>query len=579
MADVQGALQEHGIRLRDYKLGSHKTICPACSSSRRKKNDPCLSVTIEVDGRAVWHCHHCNFSGGAGGEGYRPARERKVYRKPERPARRDQPDTLMGWFSKRGLSTETVQRFGIYKTRQWFPQTKQEEDCIAFPYEWDGELRNVKYRTAEKHFRQEKDPEPVFFNADTIGAGEDLIICEGEVDVMSFVEAGFHHVVSLPNGAPSGPEESDKRYEPFGTHWELIEKVRRILIASDMDEPGERLAQEIAKRVGRDRCYRVKMPTGTKDGNECLVKHGADELRRAVEFAEPWPIEGLHDVEEFSLEVMDLYHGRGPQPRSTGWSELDRAFKYIPGQFIAVTGIPNHGKSRVLSQIMIQTARLRDERWAIFSPETGHANQIADLCEIWAGNPFYDGPSLRMSPGDVQNAMLWLQERVFLIGTLEHTPSIDWLLERARAAVIRYGVTNIVLDPYNEIEASRPSTLTETEFVSQLISKCKRFGKLHDCTVWMVIHPRKLGGVVDGREPVPQLYDLAGSAHWRNKADAGIVVYRDYLKGVTFVISQKIRRQPMCGNVGSIKLQFVGADRRFEQIPDSYQPLGREEDL
>ena len=579
MADVQSALQEHGIRLRDYKLGSHKTTCPACSSNRRKKNDPCLSVTIDVDGRAVWKCHHCNFSGGAGGEGYRPARERRTYRKPERPVRRDQPDTLMGWFAKRGLSADTVQRFGIYKTRQWFPQTKQEEDCIAFPYEWDGELRNVKYRTADKHFRQEKDPEPVFFNADTIGAGEDLIICEGEVDVMSFVEAGFHHVVSLPNGAPSGPEESDKRYEPFGTHWELIEKVRRILIASDMDEPGERLAQEIAKRVGRDRCYRVKMPTGTKDGNECLVKHGADELRRAVEFAEPWPIEGLHDVEEFSLEVMDLYHGRGPQPRSTGWSELDRAFKYIPGQFIAVTGIPNHGKSRVLSQIMIQTARLRDERWAIFSPETGHANQIADLCEIWAGNPFYDGPSLRMSPGDVQNAMLWLQERVFLIGTLEHTPSIDWLLERARAAVIRYGVTNIVLDPYNEIEASRPSTLTETEFVSQLISKCKRFGKLHDCTVWMVIHPRKLGSPVDGREPVPQLYDLAGSAHWRNKADAGIVVYRDYLKGVTFVISQKIRRQPMCGNVGSIKLQFVGADRRFEQIPDSYQPLGREEDL
>lgn len=58
--------------------------------------------------------------------------------------------------------------------------------------------------------------------------------------------------------------------------------------------------------------------------------------------------------------------------------------------------------------------------------------------------------------------MLWLRERVFLIGTLEHTPSIDWLLERARAAVIRYGVTNIVLDPYNEIEASRPSLLPMT---------------------------------------------------------------------------------------------------------------------
>ncbi|PWE57154.1 hypothetical protein DEM27_05800 [Metarhizobium album] len=579
MTDTRAALAEHGIRLRDEKPGSHKTICPSCSSSRRKKNDPCLSVTIENDGRAVWLCHHCQFSGATGGEGYRPARESRVYKKPVRPARCDQPDTLIAYFQKRGISREIVERFGVYKTRVWFPQTEREEDCIAFPYEWDGELRNVKYRTVEKHFRQEKDPEPVFFNADSIGAGEDLIICEGEVDVMTFVQAGFVHVVSLPNGAPPKEEESEKRYEPFGTHWELITQVRRVLIASDMDKPGELLAQQIAKRVGKDRSYRVKMPAGIKDGNECLVKLGAEELRKAVEFAEPWPLEGLHDVEDFAIDVMDLYHGRGPQPVSTGWPEMDRAFKYIPGQFICLTGIPNHGKSRWLSQVIIQTARLRDEKWAIFSPETGHANQIADLCEIWAGNPFYDGPNARMSEDDVTAAMLWLRDRVFIIGSLEHTPSIDWLLERARAAVIRYGVRNVIFDPYNEIEASRPDKLTETEFVSQLISKCKRFGKLHDCTVWMVVHPRKLGGVVDGREPVPQLYDLAGSAHWRNKADAGIVIYRDYQKSVTFAIAQKIRRQPMCGMVGSIKLQFVGADRRFEQIPNSYQPLGREEDL
>lgn len=484
---------------------------------------------------------------------------------------------MLAWFEKRGISAETVRKFGIYKTRQWFPQTEREEDCIAFPYEWDGQLRNVKYRTATKNFRQEKDPEPVFFNADSIGEGEDLIVCEGEIDVMSFVECGYHHVVSLPNGAPSGPETSDKRYEPFGTHWELVTKVKRVLIATDMDEPGEALAQEIAKRVGRDRCYRVKMPRGAKDGNECLVAHGVDAVRTSVLIAEPWPIEGLHDVEEFALDVMDLYHGRGPQPVSTGWPEMDRAFKYIPGQFIAVTGIPNHGKSRWLSQVMIQTGRLRDERWAIFSPETGHANQIADLCEIWAGNPFFDGPTVRMTEQDVTDAMLWLRDRVFLLGTLEHTPSIDWLLERARAAVIRYGVKNVVFDPYNEIEASRPEKLSETEFVSQLISKCKRFGKLHDCTVWMVIHPTKLRSADGGKEPVPNLYDLAGSAHWRNKADAGIVVYRDYGKGQTFVISKKIRRQPMCGNVGSVRFEFVGQDRRFEQIPHSYQPLGKED--
>lgn len=580
MIDTSSALAEHAIRLRDDRPGNHKTVCPNCSSSRRKKTDPCLSVTVESDGRAVWNCHHCGWSGATGGEGYRPARERRVYRKPQRSADPQRPDSLLAWFAKRGISRQTIERFGIYRTRQWFPQTNREEDCIAFPYEWDGELRNVKYRTASKDFRQEKDPEPVFYNADSIVEDEDLVIVEGEMDVLAMVEAGIGAVVSLPNGAPQKPEETEKRYEPFGTHWEAISKVRRVLIATDMDEPGELLAQEIARRVGRHRAFRVRMPSGgdvqIKDANECLLEHGGKVLRECVDQAEPWPLEGLHEVGDFAPAVMDLYHGKGPMPLSTGFAEMDKGFKYIPGQFIAVTGIPNHGKSRWLDQVAVQTARARNEKWAMFSPETGEANHVADLCEIWAGVPFEEGPTRRISEEDLGLALAWLNERIYLLGAVEHTPTVDWLLERARAAVIRYGVTNVVIDPYNELEASRPERQTETEFVSQLISKCKRFAKHHACTVWMVIHPTKLRAADDGKDPVPGLYDLAGSAHWRNKADAGLVVYRDFEKAVTFVISKKIRRQPACGRPGSVKFNFIGTDRRFQEVAYSYNSLGSE---
>ena len=92
----------------------------------------------------------------------------------------------------------------------------------------------------------------------------------------------------------------------------------------------------------------------------------------------------------------------------------------------------------------------------------------------------------------------------------------------------------------------------------------------------MVIHPTKLKPGEDGKDPVPSLYDLAGSAHWRNKADAGLVVYRDYANDATFVISKKIRRQPICGRPGAVRFEFVGADRRLKDIPDSFQTLGSE---
>lgn len=579
MFDAIAGLAEHGIRLRAATVGSHKTVCPNCSHQRKKKGDACLSVTIEDTGRAVFNCHHCGWAGAVGGDGWRPSQSRRSYRKPIREENTQTPSSLIGWFQKRSISAATVEKFGVYKTRHWFPQSQSERDCIAFPYEWRGELRNVKYRDAEKNFAQEKDAEPTLFNADSIAVGEDLIWCEGEPDVMACIEAGFEHVVTLPNGAPANANDSEKRYEPLGTHWQELEKVRRVIIVTDMDGPGENLSQELARRLGKDRCFRARLPqindAPCKDANDCLISQGKEVLRECIENAEPWPIDGLYEVDAFEREIMDLYHGRGPRPQTTGFAPMDEAFKFIPGQFIAVTGIPNHGKSRWLDQVAIQTSRLNGDRWGIFSPETGYAQHIADLCEIWAGLPFSDGPSRRMQERELREAMAWVKERFFLIGSLDHTPSIDWILERARAAVIRYGMRHLVIDPYNEIEASRPKEQTETEFVSQLISKCKQFAKHHEVTVWMVIHPTKLRQQEDGSEPIPGLYDLSGSAHWRNKADAGLVVYRDFAKGETWVISKKIRRQPICGKPGAVKFVFINAERRFECIPNSFEELGK----
>lgn len=579
MFDASTGLAEHGIRIRNATVGNHKTVCPNCSHLRRKKGDPCLSVTVEADGRAVWNCHHCAWSGATGGEGYRPAMARRSYRKPAREDNPQRPESLLGWFARRGISSATVERMGIYKTRRWFPQTKTENECIAFPYEWDGELRNVKYRDKDKNFAQEKDAEPTLYNADSIVPGEDLIWCEGEPDVLACLEAGFERVVSLPNGAPGKAGDSEKRYEPLGTHWEALEKVSRFIIVTDMDGPGENLSHELARRLGKDRCFRVRLPNQgdvqCKDANECLVEHGAEVLRECIEYAEPWPIDGLYEADAFESELLDLYHGRGPKPLSTGFAPMDDAFRFIPGQFVVVTGIPNHGKSRWLDQVAVQTARLHGHKWGLFSPETGYAQHIADLCEIWAGRPFFDGPTRRMEEHELRDALAWVKDRFFLIGSSDHTPSIDWILQRARAAVIRYGIRHMIIDPYNEVEASRPDKMTETEFVSQLISKCKRFAQHHDVTVWMVIHPTKLRAGEDGKEPVPGLYDLAGSAHWRNKADAGLVVYRDYEAGETWVISKKIRRQPICGRPGAVKFLFLNSERRFECVPDSFEELGK----
>jgi len=86
-----------------------------------------------------------------------------------------------------------------------------------------------------------------------------------------------------------------------------------------------------------------------------------------------------------------------------------------------------------------------------------------------------------------------------------------------------YGIRGLVIDPYNELDHQRPSNVSETEYVSQMLTKIKRFAQHYDVATWFVCHPKQMQNWTGG---APNLYDISGSAHFVNKADVGLVVHR-----------------------------------------------------
>ncbi len=206
------ALLSEGIKLGSYAEGEHKVTCPRCSAQRKKKREPCLSVKIDVDGGAVWNCWHCGQTGSTrtngNANGYEPA-TRPIAR-PKPPRTMDTGDRLFEWFAGRGISREIVEAMGIYATGEG------ERRSVVFPYRHRSELVNNKYRTADKRFRQEKDSERTFYNVDAVGGATTVIIAEGEIDVLSLLEAGYEAVISLPDGAPATLDaKGERRYEPL----------------------------------------------------------------------------------------------------------------------------------------------------------------------------------------------------------------------------------------------------------------------------------------------------------------------------------------------------------------------------
>jgi twinkle protein len=571
MTDLAQKLIDQGIRLRTYSAGEHTTTCPRCSAQRKKPNQrkPCLSVKVDDAGGATWCCHHCGWTSNVPAGDREPTHRPASRRKPvtPKPVVLGLPDQIVTWFANRGISKVTLERNGVGYGPAYVPALEREAPAIQFPYRRRSELVNVKFRTLDKHFAQVKDAEKIFYGLDDIEGSPEIIITEGEIDKLSFEEAGLRNVLSVPDGAPAKlgdwpkDPEDDRKFDFLWNCREELKPVTKIILATDNDDPGRALAEELARRLGRERCWRITWPAindaPRKDPNEVLVHDGPEVLREVIDNAQPYPIKNLHDLGAFESETLSLYRDGPRRALSTGWLSLDRHMKIREGELTVVTGIPGAGKSEFVDALMVNLARQFGWRFAVCSFENPPDEHIAKLSEKYLEQPFWEGPTPRMSELNLRVTIQWLREHFCFIRADDEAPTIDWILENARSAVLRHGVRGLVIDPYNEIEHKRPSTMSETEYVSQILGKVKRFGQAHDCHVWFVAHPAKMHRDANGKIPVPTLYDISGSANWANKADLGIVVHRDWRENANSVeIHVKKVRFKSVGRVGVVPLEY-----------------------
>jgi twinkle protein len=563
-------LEDFGIKIRGNSVGDYKTTCPKCSHTRKNKRDTCLSVTIKHDDAKVWKCHHCEWVGHI-----LPEKNQKpkpvVYQKPiqKKSLSVIQNEKMFKFFQDRGINRNTVEDFGIFIDNQ-------HGEKIAFPYLSEGETVNIKYRTYDKKFSQTPKAKRTLYNIDRLQTEwvkteiRKVIFVEGEMDVLSMFEAGYT-AVSLPDGAPQRVkyDMDDKRFTALSeTDW--LENATEVLIATDMDEAGQNLALELAHRFGKHRCKRVHFPDGndsqTKDANETLVNFGVSILRECVENAVPYPIDGLNFVKDYYSSVFDIYDGKVQKPKSTGFPELDKIYQVMSGTFQLVTGIPNHGKSNFLDQLILNIAKLHQWKFAVFSPEHSASLHIRRLVEKVNEKPFAEGFTDRMTRKELQTAMDYLNERFYFIENKDAIPTIDWVLEKAKGSCLRYGINGLIIDPFNKISQDRSAQIREDEHIRNIIAKCQKFCISHNVTIWMVAHPHKLYRNENGVYNPPSLYEVAGSAHWNNMADVGFVVHRDFETNITKVIMRKVREQGLYGNIGECEFTFDLAKRIYKEI-------------
>jgi twinkle protein len=228
---------------------------------------------------------------------------------------------------------------------------------------------------------------------------------------------------------------------------------------------------------------------------------------------------------------------------------------------MVVTGTAGSGKSTWVNQLVAQMSILHGLTVGIASFEM----RI---------NPFVTEVLLntyRDMGNNISKIDDWLEDSFVFIAPEPDKENfqfnIDWLIEKASAAVIRYGIRILVVDPWNEVEHAVLPRENHSDYIGRAIRALKRFGREFDVLVIIVAHPAKYGA-----QKAPSditLYDISDSAHFANKADFGVVIARsggDFTGNyVSDIMIKKVRYQPVTGQLGSVSLVYDPILRTFGQ--------------
>ena len=359
----------------------------------------------------------------------------------------------------------------------------------------------------------------------------------------------------------------------FNYVWQANDKLKaaeKIIIAVDGDAPGKALAEELARRIGKSKCWTVSFPDDCKDANDVLLKHGKAELRNMIDAATPWPIAGLYDADHYADAVKHLYQNGAGKGLTTGFANVDELFTIKSGMVHIVTGVPSMGKSEFVDQILYNLAATYDWKHAICSFENPPHMHIAKFLEKRLRKPFHTGPTQRMTEDEVDTSMGWLRERFIFMEQSDGTSAtIDDILERASAAVARMGVRTLTIDPYNYMEMGLGSK-SETNLISEMLTKVRNWAAAHDVAVFFVAHPSKLYRQNDGNYPVPKGYDISSSASWFAKADVGITVHRNFDRETVEVHVWKVRFKHL-GKQGVAELTYDVTTGTYKPVKEDWE--------
>ena len=279
----------------------------------------------------------------------------------------------------RGFTPEIIaqQKLGLIPKR--FFREAGTVKALVIPYLVNGNVVFAKYRTlppSPKDFTSTTGWDAPLYNGEILNEPlTDIVFVEGETNTISLMNYGVKNVV----GVPGANIKKAAWIEVLDAHGDALKKY----ILYDDDKVGRKAAQEIASRIGFDKCWRIVLPffevtvpvdqcklcdedgwqikAGTdkhvpcehkrpgKDINEWFMKGGGtleafeDMKKAAVQF----DVTGVTNSADAVQQLEDELNGKVDLAPTyvTQWSELNKLVGFEDGDVIDIVAPEKVGKT------------------------------------------------------------------------------------------------------------------------------------------------------------------------------------------------------------------------------------------
>ena len=546
----------------DLQAGKKEGICPLCSADRKPENRKAKCAMYDWD-RGLGTCMNCDqvfqlhtFK--------RKGGSNKEYFLPEWRNNTTLSDNAIKWFEGRGISQKTLTDLKVSEGPEWMPQTSGNVNTIQFNYFINDQLINTKFRDGRKNFKLVKGAEKVFYNLNNIVGHDWCVIVEGEMDALSLYDVGIQNVVSVPNGATLNRLNLDY----LDNCIEYFEDKQKIILATDSDEAGENLKQELIRRFGAEVCWMADFGI-YKDANDLLIADGRNALLNAIHNAKAVPLENVVTVNDINDELEEfIYEGFKPGFQ-IGLNNFDSIFSTYTGQFITVTGVPSSGKSDFVDRMAVGYQMKYGWKTAFASPENKptflHAHKLIRKIGGWMPKESDLGTDKWNKCFEVVNDNFYFIE--------SERYDLDSVLKKGAELVKRKGIKCLVIDPFNKVKMKGAADMSITDATMEYLARIETFAKKYDVLVIIVAHPTKMYKKDDGTIDEPTMYNIKGGGEWYDASYHGLLIHRNYQNNTVKAKVLKVKFQNLGENQAEAHFRWNHASGDYIPVEPVSQDL------